>query len=249
MKSLRLPGLFAYAAVTLWFLLTVLAPSPARSQEAPISVFASDLIPTIEAALIKKGTPSTAGITLDNPHAKITLVDGEAPRFVSVSINPVSGRFIIRTASTETSHSLLISGRASVALDIPVLNRPVARGEIIEESDIFIVTRDDIRPGYFETDASALIGKQAKRALGPNTPLRSSDIAAPMLIKRGALVRLSFEARGLRLMDQGVALANGALDEVVKIENAKSERTLRAIVTGPNQARVIGSRNTAQANF
>ncbi len=245
MRLIRLPGVVAYATVILWFLLTILAPAPARALTAEIAIPVSDIAPSIEAALIEKGISPTASVIFDDPDLIIAHRTGAAPAFASVSVNPASGRFLIRLAREDGRPGPLIAGRAVITTEFPVLVRPVARGEIISENDIALVSRNDLRAEFYETDLDNIVGKQTRRALTAHAPFRRSDLKAPLLVQRGALVRLTYEARGLRLTHQAIAQAPGSLGDVVKFENTHSERSLRAIITGPNEARVVGARNAA----
>ncbi len=240
MKAPRLPGFIAYAAVALWFLMTVMTPVSARAQDAPSSVIAR-----IEAALIARGAPANGEIILDAPGAAASLAGGSA--FVeSVRFNPASGRFLVRMRSRAGASVIPVSGRIAAAARLPVLAAALERGEIVGEDDVVFIERADVKPSLFIRSANDLVGMEARRPLAAGAPLRPSDVAAPVLVRKGALVTIHFERGGLRIADQGVAQRSGAKGDVISIENARSGRSVKAVVTGRNAARVIGASASIQ---
>ena len=68
------------------------------------------------------------------------------------------------------------------------------------------------------------------------------------MVKKGSLVTVSFAMEGLRLTQHGVAAASGAVGDIISIENTKSDRTIKAVVTGKNRADVVGSQITTLAS-
>ncbi|MEL7490734.1 MAG: flagellar basal body P-ring formation chaperone FlgA [Pseudomonadota bacterium] len=242
MKATRLPGFVSYAAIALWFLLTLMRPLSAHAEETALTATASDLAPTIEAALMRHGVAADAVITLDAPATSVALVANGAPIFDSVSVNPITGRFLIRARSHPGVAPASISGRAAATTRFPVLTRSIARGDIIAESDIVYVERNDLPALSFVTNAGDVIGKVAMRPLRANTPLRANAVKAPQLVKKGALVTVRYKMSGLQVSHHGVARQSGALGDVINIMNTKSERTIKAVITGTNEARVIGAR-------
>lgn len=247
MKPIRLSGILGYSAITLWFLLTIMMPLKAHAQ-TPVTIIASDIVPTIEAALTDKGITSDAVIHLDKPDQQILVAAGSSPVFDSVSVNPTSGRFLIRARGAENTPSFAISGRALVTVSYPVLANPAHRGDIIKQSDIAFIERDDLSAALYIADVSEIVGKEARRPLRAGTPLRSNDVQLPMMVKKGALVTVHFAMEGLRLSHHGVATVSGAIGDIISIENTKSDRTIKAVVTGKNRADVVGSQNTTLAS-
>ncbi len=223
-----------YLTVGLWFLLTVLASTNVRAETdaAPVVLSASDILPDIEAALIQKGMPEGAEIRLTNPLVKF-IVNGDID-FTHISYNPSSGRFVMRLANAQHA----ITGAARLSESFPVLTRTIARGELITDGDIAFVETSDMRSGHFVHNASDLVGKEARRPLRSQTPVRTSDVAAPVLVKKGALVTLTYHIEGLKLTHQGVAMTAGSEGDIISIQNAQSERTLKGVIAGRNHVRI-----------
>ncbi len=202
--------------------------NPAQAQQM---VRAGDLIASIEAALAEKGMDLDSEVSLAAPDAEIPVSAG-APAFEGVSYNPLSGRFVIRTAGGS------IVGFARDPIDIPVLVDDVARGDIIAAENIVWMTVADAGEAVI-TGEESLIGHAARRPLQAGKPLRKSDVAAPTLVKRGALIAMTYDAPGLSLTHAVVAEANGVKGEVIEVKNPKSERIIEAVVTGPGTVAAV----------
>ena len=237
MKASRAPGFLAYVAIGLWFLLTILTPLSAKAEESHITLSPAEIEPSITAALESRGLQAIEKLIFENPAQKLFLEKGAELEFEAISVNPQSGRFVVRIASQSTP--IIITGRARVERRLAVLAQDAPRGAIITEDDIKYTDRSDIRGGLFIEDASDLIGMETRRPIAASAPIRQSDVKLPLAVKRGAIVSVLVEKGGLRLSLQAVAAANGAVGDVVAFENPASRRVLKAVVTGPNRARVL----------
>lgn len=231
-------GFLGYLMIALWFLLTIMASSIVRAEPAaaPITLTASDILPNIEAALAAHGAPADAEIALNDPDQAF-VVSGPV-EIGHVSYSPGSGRFVMRLANAPVA----IAGAAQVSEAVPVLTRAVERGEIIVEDDIAYLEMAVVRGANFVRNADDLIGKEARRRLTAQTPLRASDVAAPVLVRKGALVTLSYVVEGLRLTHQGVAMKSGTRGDVISVRNIQSERVLKGVVEAENFVAVASPR-------
>ncbi len=237
-KRTSAPGFIGYLLVVMWFLLTVMTANAARAQEPvqPIVLTATDILPHIEQALAEKGMAQGAEIVLKDPQQKFATTGDIAIAFVSY--NERSGRFVIRLQGAPAA----ITGFAQTTEIFPVLAHPIDRGGIIQETDIIFVETAGARTSQFVRNADDLIGMKARRPIRAQTPLRASDIETPVLIKKGALVTLTYGVKGLRLSHQGVALGAGGAGDVITVRNVQSDRVLKAVVDGENIARVASPR-------
>jgi flagella basal body P-ring formation protein FlgA len=227
-------GFIAHVAFALWFLVTALAARSAHAQEVQ-ALAAADLLPAIEAALMTKGVAADSEITLADPSAAIAVVAGAEPQIDHVSVNQATGRFVVRINGTP------VAGFARVAAHYPVLVAPLSRGDIITPENIEWLESADARPGAV-LNAEELIGKEARRALTAGAPLRASDVAQPVLVKRGSVVTMSYVAAGLTLSEAGVAQATGGKGDVIDVKNVKSERIIRGVIEGKDRVRILSTR-------
>ncbi|MFZ5616423.1 MAG: flagellar basal body P-ring formation chaperone FlgA [Pseudomonadota bacterium] len=233
-KRARLPGILAYVATAMWLLQLAISPADAAGSVAS-RVF--DHLDEISAALIEKGAPANAKIALAEPGAIVAVEADEALSFDSVSYNRATGRFLMRTIASEGSPAIAVAGIATASVMLPVPARTIARGEIIEETDIDWIEIADARGGFFVDDADLIIGKLARRPLAAGAPLRKADLQSPTLIKRGETATIILEAPGLRLTQAGVALANGGAGDLIAFRNINSDREIKAVVAAKGVAK------------
>ncbi|NNE39301.1 MAG: flagellar basal body P-ring formation protein FlgA [Marinicaulis sp.] len=234
------PAFIGYLMIALWFLLTVMAPASARAEmSAAFTLTAQDILPEIEMALSDNGMPVGGEVALSAPGQ---IVSSGGPAIIQhISYNANSGRFILRIVGAPAP----VAGVVKTTETYPMLTRDVARGDVIASSDIAFIETGAANSARYIKDADALIGMEARRPLRAETPLRDSDVIAPVLVNRGALVTVTFVSDGLRLSHQGVAQDAGAKGDVVAVENVASERTLKGVVAGRNLIRVFSTNSNS----
>jgi flagellar basal body P-ring formation protein FlgA len=130
-------------------------------------------------------------------------------------------------------------GAETAPATLAVLSRDVARGEEITANDVVWMDAPDATPRDAITDADALVGKTARRALAASKPLRAPDVMDTPAVRRGQPVTLVFEAGGLKLSVRGRSLADAPIGATIKAINPQSNKTLEAIVEGTGLARVV----------
>lgn len=119
---------------------------------------------------------------------------------------------------------------AGSTVDVPVLRQSLGQSDIIGEDDVVWVTLAFRKvPRNAITDASALIGMAPKRLIKAGEPVRQTDVAPPLVVKKGSTVVMIYERGGLLLTAAGRALHNAAVGESVKVENLHSEIVVEGI--------------------
>jgi flagella basal body P-ring formation protein FlgA len=231
-------GLTAHVAVPLWLLLAIMAPTQAAAASA------ADLVPAIRAALAERGAPADARIMLADPRQTTPFDASHAPAFDAVSYNPRSGRFLVRMRSQAGGADIVVAGTARAPVMSAALIGPVARGEEISDDNVALVETIELAPDEAALGVADIAGTLARRALPAGAVLRRSDVETPVVVRKGALVVVSFERPGLRLSQQGTAGGAGARGDAILVEIAGG-RSLRAVVTGPGTAAIVSSRLAA----
>lgn len=113
---------------------------------------------------------------------------------------------------------------------VPILNKPLARHDVITADDLKLVTRPvDSSAQGMVLDAQQLVGMQLKRALDAGSILRLANLRKPNVIKRGQQVTLISSTRGLEVRIQGKALADAADGERVAVSNLSSGKRVEGI--------------------
>jgi flagella basal body P-ring formation protein FlgA len=83
-----------------------------------------------------------------------------------------------------------------------------------------------------------IVGKEAKRILLPGRPIASHSIVEPRAILRGDNVTITYAKGILDLTAPGRALEEGAVDDIVRIVNLQSSKTITARIVQEGIVRV-----------
>jgi flagella basal body P-ring formation protein FlgA len=128
---------------------------------------------------------------------------------------------------------------AAVRGNVQILTyaRDIAAGEVLAPSDV-IWGKAAAAPSDAAHDPDALIGMTARRPLRAGAAALARDVSAPILVKAGEVITVTFQADGISLSLQGKALSAGGMGETLNVENTTSKKTIQAVVTGPGQAAV-----------
>ncbi len=144
---------------------------------------------------------------------------------------------ILANGKTETVRP--ISGTYVALIDVPVLTKQLNRTDVVEASDLSIksVPESQIRKDTV-TDAKQLIGQSPRASISANRPIRTMEISAPLVIKKGDSVQMSYTNPFMSIKANGVALQDGAIGEMIRIKNEKSERAVSGRVLAAGRAEV-----------
>lgn len=160
----------------------------------------------------------------------------------SLSHDPVSGRFVAKVRTPlDNNETLLttVSGQTIEVQIIPVLARSISRGDIITASDLKTERVPLKRIGTnIIAQMDDVVGMQTKRALRPGDPLRSTDLKAPTMIEKGALISMTFAVPGIKLTNVGRALEAGGAGDIINVINPRSRQTVMARIVSQNQVSV-----------
>ncbi|QHL91722.1 flagellar basal body P-ring formation protein FlgA [Sphingomonas changnyeongensis] len=145
--------------------------------------------------------------------------------------------------------ALLLAGMAGAAPGVVppaaplasafVLARPVERGEIIATTD-FVAQDVPASQTTGALAANAAAGMEATRRLNAGAVVRSGDVMAPRLVRRGEPVTLRVRSGALTITAQGRALSDGRRGDVVRVV-APSNKTLEGAVDGPASVRIAAN--------
>jgi flagellar basal body P-ring formation protein FlgA len=121
---------------------------------------------------------------------------------------------------------------------ILVLVRDVMRGDVLSANDLEWQTPPAGRPARSGLDLNAVIGMEARRTLKTGQQVQASDIKSATVIRKGDPVAIVYTTPGVRLSVDGVAQADAALGDPVRVLNSYSKRSIDAVATGHGQASV-----------
>jgi flagella basal body P-ring formation protein FlgA len=215
-------------------------PAPA-AHAAPPATVATQIIGaeviaerlTEELALRTRLAPG-ARLELDNKALSLT-VPASAPETLSVeslSFEPRSGRVLAWVAAD--GERVRVSGAVRTMVELPVLSRYVAPGDVITAGDVErIAFRSDRLNQAVVAEADELVGRTPKRAIRPLEPVRQGDVMLPLVIRKGDLVTIVLETPALRLTAQGKAAEDGSQGATIRVANTKTGRLLEGVVVAP----------------
>jgi flagellar basal body P-ring formation protein FlgA len=151
-----------------------------------------------------------------------------------VRFDPASQRFAVQLvvpATGPTVISRLVAGSVYETIQLPVLARPMAPGDVIQLGDLdwISVRLDRIAPNA-ATDPKQLVGMTARRPLRDGQMLRLSDVTMAAAVKRGSMVTLLVTTESMTLTAQGRALEDAALGQPIRVVNTMSNKQLTGVV-------------------
>lgn len=117
--------------------------------------------------------------------------------------------------------------------------RDIARGETLSAADLTLrPAAGTVQPGTAIAIAD-LAGMETRRTLHAGESVRLSDVRRPILVVKGTIVTMGFEAPGIALSASMRATASGGLGETITVQNPVSYRMVGAVVTGPGTVRAL----------
>jgi flagellar basal body P-ring formation protein FlgA len=206
--------------------------------------FAHDLL---GAALAAAGEGEAYDVELEQPRLPLGNQSQRPTEIVveELRYEPDSGRFsafLVGTVDAVVRFRLPAVGRARGLVELPVLARRIAPGEQIVAADLDWIM---VAPGRLRasslTDASQVVGSEARRPLLPGRVLSARDLQPPRLVQRGRAVEMVYARPGLHLRALGIAQADGGLGELVQVVNPDSRQRLQGVVVGLGQVALGGT--------
>jgi flagella basal body P-ring formation protein FlgA len=200
------------------------------------------------ASLLNIRDAKSVGITFDQDPQPIHVnpaASGEI-QIERLSMDRRTGRFNVIILMPGEHRNWRFAGIAGEVFEAATVARPVARGEVLRDSDVIVEKRPKIeQTGDLLSGAQAVIGQAARRALRPGQPLRQADLMRPELVQRNEPVVILYQVPGITLTLRGKAIDSGAEGDAFSVLNIQSKRTVQGVVTGngrvlvsPSDARV-----------
>ena len=119
----------------------------------------------------------------------------------------------------------------------PILAHDIERGAVLVASDF----AEGPIGATFDAggiEAEAAIGLEAVRRLSAGHVVRSNDVAAQRLVRRGEPVTLRARSGALTITTTGRALADGRQGDNIRVVIAATSRTIDGLVDGNGTVRI-----------
>lgn len=136
-----------------------------------------------------------------------------------------------------------------VMTDVLVAARPLTRGHVLTPEDVRTERRNvsKLRRGYLES-LEAMTGQRLRSPVLAGAVLIPSVLEADQLVRRGQTVTLIANAGGITVNMSGTALADGGLNQRIRVENKKSGRIVEGLVRSAEHVEVLLSSSTSFFN-
>jgi flagella basal body P-ring formation protein FlgA len=148
---------------------------------------------------------------------------------------------LLRTLIVASALLLAAPAFADSGMRVVVPNHDIARGATIAPSDLVYGTipASNVFSGV-ATSMDELAGQQARRMLHAGEIVRVDDVRHPILVSKGSIVTMTFEAPGVVLTASGRAMSEGGMGDTVTVQNPTSFRQITAMVIGAGAVRAAG---------
>tara|TARA_R110000868_G_scaffold4155_8_gene25295 strand:+ start:38711 stop:39652 length:942 start_codon:yes stop_codon:yes gene_type:complete len=201
----------------------------------------SEIEAALRRALTGAGMPDSQQVELTNRVTRISVATNVASpfRIDNPVIDRQNGRIsAILTVTSGTSDKLnyRLDAFTYSVIDVPVLNRRIRRGEVIEAADVIWkkTRKDDVGRNVVRMREAA-IGQAARRYLAAGAQIMIDDLEPPTLVRKGALVTIHLDTPNLHLTAKARASEDGALNQTIRVVNVRSKRTVEAVVRSPSK--------------
>jgi len=130
---------------------------------------------------------------------------------------------------------LSVAGTVHDVVDIPTLAHPMGHGEVISARDLTFVhmRADKVRRDVIR-DADQIIGLTPRNTMRTGQTLALSDLERPQAVARNALVTVVLKQGAMTLSIEARANEAGAVGDIIKVTNTRSNQVIPTRVEGPN---------------
>jgi len=140
--------------------------------------------------------------------------------------------------------SLLLAAQPARAaeLELPVPRLTIYPGDVIGDDQIMerAFIAHTVARSTIHAAREALVGKVARRTLLPGQPIPINGVRDPYVVTQGKNALVVFEAGGLTITTNAMALQNGGIGDLVTLRNIDSGTIIRGTVASDGTVRLAG---------
>lgn len=205
----------------------------------PVTVYT----PTTVKALIEQTIAKRIGIGL--PSLKITFSERDnvllgqsavAGRYeVSLVAEPKLGKVSFKVTgyrgTQATDEGKTITARVQQRVIAVVAGEKIGRGDLINRRQVRLreVLIDDSHQAYL-SETSLVTGQVAASSISPGEVITASSVKLPIAVTRRQRVSVELNTGGIKITFNGVAQSEGAVGEIIEVQNAKTGQRFNATV-------------------
>jgi flagellar basal body P-ring formation protein FlgA len=126
-----------------------------------------------------------------------------------------------------------------VLYDVVTVVRPIDRHEVLTAADVRLIQVKQSQPlRQVLTRVEDVVGKRAKRPLRANEMVRTYEVEAQPVVRKGDVVLIVVESARLKVSTLGEVLEPGEQGATIRVRNTASKREVRAVVVDSKTVRV-----------
>ncbi|MFA5701688.1 MAG: flagellar basal body P-ring formation chaperone FlgA [Desulfuromonas sp.] len=135
-------------------------------------------------------------------------------------------------------NSLTVRGKMEAKAEIVVATTRIRRGNRIQPEDVecVVVEISDTSEPIFT--CAEVVGMELNRSVRAGDPIDRRFLQVPVVVERGAFVRILAERGTMRLEATGTAREDGRLGQTIRVLNSSSLQEIRAEVVDRNTVKV-----------
>jgi flagella basal body P-ring formation protein FlgA len=140
----------------------------------------------------------------------------------------------------ELNHwTLYVPVKITVLKKILVTKNALKKDQQIDKDDFYSLEMDTqkLKQGYF-TDPKQLVGLVCKKDIGPDTPFNPYNLELAKVVRKGQEVHIIATSGNLKISMGGIAMSDGSLGDIIKVQNATSKKIVEAQVSGKQQVTI-----------
>jgi flagella basal body P-ring formation protein FlgA len=196
-------------------------------------------------------TDATGQVTLGElfddagPARDVVVAQRTGPSVVldAAAVQAFAHRYGLEWANPQGIRSIIVRAdtggmAAAHGREILTYAHSLITGQIVQPDDL-LWAKAAAAPVDAAPNVDTVVGMAARRPLREGDPVLARDVTAPIVIKAGDTVAVTYADDGVSLTLQGKAMANAAAGETLNILNTASKKSIEAVATGPDQA-VVG---------
>ena len=174
-----------------------------------------------------------------DPRLRMPMCDKELTATLESPAKPL-GRVTVRVRCDGASPwTVFVPAQVHLFREVVTTTRPLKRAGIIEPFDVMLRERDIslINQGYL-TNVDQAIGQKLVRSMVNDQVITLVHMEQAEVVRKGDQVVITARSGTLSVRMPGEALANGGLNEQIRVKNLNSQRVIKAQVTAPGQVEV-----------
>lgn len=174
-----------------------------------------------------------------DPRLRLPTCDKELTASLESPARPV-GRVTVKVRCDGTSPwTVFVPAQVRLFREVVTSTRPLKRAGIIEPADVILRERDIslINQGYL-TSVDQAIGQKIVRPMVNDQVITLVHLEQAEVVRKGDQVVITARSGTLSVRMPGEALANGGLNQQIRVKNLNSQRVIKAQVMAPGQVEV-----------